>query len=167
MADDYARSDEFRLGSRGREEAAALTWNWQAKPSDRESKRATVRRKQGALQSLVGYAAAGGLTYVGHPTLAMVAGGIATMILLLALLSPLGAYAALERGLTTFGRGVGLVVGWLALMPVFVLFFMPFGLLFRRGAKDPMKRQFDAAMTSYWREREPDADVLDRRKRQF
>ena len=140
-------------------------WTWDQVPSGDDG--AGAMRVKATLQSLVGYAVGGSFYALGHTGVACVVGGVATLTLLLAIASPLGAYAAVERALRRFGRAAGLLVGWVALLPVFLLFFVPFGLLFRRGERDPMKRRLSPEDVSYWREREPEPDVLERAQRQF
>ncbi len=155
------------LGSRGRPEAAALMWTWQNNAAPDNGARAAALRNKGMLSAGVGLAAAGIFFALGHPTLASIVGAIALFTLITALVSPTGVYASIDGKLITFGRWVGTAVGWVVLMPVFVGFFVPFGLLFRRGAADPMKRAFDRSSASYWRKREADEDVEGRRKSQF
>jgi hypothetical protein len=48
------------------------------------------------------------------------------------------------------GRRIGRALTWLLLVPLFYLFFLPFGLLFRRGRRDRLKRYFDREATTYW-----------------
>ena len=153
------------IGSRGREDAAALMWRWQDRGDDAARVR-TLQRK-GWLQAAVGFLVMTALLGLGLLPLAVVAGVIATVTGLLASLSPLGAYARLQGRVTRLARGVGVVVGWIVLLPVFVLFFVPFGRLFRRGERDTLKRQLDPARPTYWHERAPDADLLARLPRQF
>ncbi len=98
---------------------------------------------------------------------AVVAGVVATVTALLASATPLGGYATLQRLVTRFARSVGVVVGWFVLLPVFALFFVPFGRLFRRGEHDTMRRRLDPARPTYWHTRAPDTDTLERLRRQF
>ena len=100
-------------------------------------------------------------------TFAAVVAGVALVMWALALLSPLRAYAAVDLALTRIGRSLGLVVGWVALTPVYLLFCVPFGLLFKRGANDPMRRTLSPHGATYWRERPADDDVLERVRRPF
>jgi hypothetical protein len=46
------------------------------------------------------------------------------------------------------------------LVPLFVLFFLPFGLLARRGRRDRLGRFFDPDAPTYWKRREPAAPTL-------
>ena len=156
-----------RIGARGRAEAAALMWKWQN--SDAASGEASVDalRKRGMMQGAVGLVIAGFFFAIGWKIMSAVVATIGTLTLILALASPGRAYAAIDRMLQKLSGAVGGAVAWLVLMPVFIGFFVPFGLIFRRGEKDPMKRQFAPGATSYWREREADDDMEGRRKTQF
>jgi hypothetical protein len=80
----------------------------------------------------------------------MVVMSIAAMILLSALLSPVGLYAGIERLFAALGRRVGAGLTWIVLPLIFYLIFLPFGTLFRRGRRDPMKRFYEADAESYW-----------------
>jgi hypothetical protein len=100
--------------------------------------------------------------YFERPVVAYVAWSVGALTLLLAIVSPLGAYAALERAVAKVGLLVGTALSWLLLAPVFFLFVLPFGLLTRRGAKDPLKRAFERDAPSYWKKREHDRANLDR-----
>ena len=42
---------------------------------------------------------------------------------------------------------------WIVMVPIFYGVFLPFGLLFRRGRRDRMKRYYDPDAQSYWEER--------------
>ena len=156
-----------RIGDRGRAEAAALVWKWQDQGDAAQADRAGALRKKGVFQGAIGLAVAAVFFVIGWRTMSMVVTAIASLTLLTALISPTGAYAAIERGLTRFAAIVGSVVAWIVLMPSFIGFFVPFGLIFRRGEKDPMKRMFSPSAPSYWRERVADEDVEGRRKSQF
>ncbi len=72
-------------------------------------------------------------------------------LLLSLLLSPTGLYAALQRLFAATGRAAGRITTWLVMVPLFYLFFLPFGRLLRRGRRDRLKRSFDRAAGSYWR----------------
>ena len=75
---------------------------------------------------------------------------IASLIMLSALLSPTGAFLAIERMFTALGRPIGRAVTWLLLVPVFYLFFYPFGRVFRRGRRDLLQRYQDPEAVTYW-----------------
>ena len=124
-------------------------------------------RKRAVVQALIALAIAGALLWFDHVFLAGLTVAVSSVGLVAALISPLGAYATVERGLQMFARGVATVVGWLVLVPLFYLFFLPFALLFRRGASDPMRRFYQRSATSYWTDREPVSERQAARRRQF
>lgn len=123
-------------------------------------------RRSGLLRGGVGLVAGGILFALGHPLLAGIAATIGGLTAVLALVSPLGAYAALDGLMRKFGVLVGKIMTVLVMVPIFGLFFVPFGLLFRRGAKDPMHRALEPSAPSYWRVRE-DALGGDRHDAQY
>jgi hypothetical protein len=49
----------------------------------------------------------------------------------------------------------------------FYLIFLPFGLLFRRGRRDSMRRYFEADQESYWQRRDPEREETRSRERPF
>jgi len=107
-------------------------------------------------------AAAGALLlYFARPIIAYVAFGVGSLTLIVGLASPLGAYAGLERGVAGLSRLVGAILTWLLLAPVFFLFIAPFGLLRKRGARDPLKRRLDRSTDTYWTKRD-EARALDK-----
>jgi len=85
--------------------------------------------------------------------MALVAGGIALTTAVMAAASPGGAYAWIERAVDALVVGVGHALTWLTMVPVFWLFFVPYGRLARRGDADPMKRAFAPGQPSYWTDR--------------
>lgn len=86
------------------------------------------------------------------------AGSIASVVFLSALLSPTGVYGAIDRAFHALGRWIGHGLTWLLLPPLFYLVFFPFGALFRRGKKDTMNRFFEAERESYWSPHRGQAD---------
>ncbi|MEO8277835.1 MAG: hypothetical protein ABI639_16595 [Thermoanaerobaculia bacterium] len=139
----------------GSPSAAAAIWPWRTRSSSLDAARARDRlRKEGVIRTLVGGAAGGLFFAFGSPTVARVAWSVSGFVLLAALLSPTGVYAAIGRFLGLFGRVVGKVLAVLFLTPAFYLVFLPFGLLFRRGRNDRLERWFDRAAPTYWHRRE-------------
>ncbi len=142
-----------RIGSPrpGRAEAAALIWQWD-KPSASgiASSSYSAERKRGSLQAAVGAVMGGLFVWMGWSKLAWGLFAVAGLLLTSVLLSPGGLYATLDR----FARGVAQRVGracmWILMVPVFYGFFFPFGLLFRRGKRDRLKRFFQPEAATYW-----------------
>ena len=91
-----------------------------------------------------------------RPAVATAAWGVGGLTLLLALVSPLGAYAALDRAVGKVGEWIGTLLTWLLLGPFFYVFVAPFGLLLRRGARDKMQRRLDPDAETYWQKRDAD-----------
>jgi len=150
------RSDRLRAGvTSGRPEAAAAIWGWR-EASRRRGPRPTRGKalRQAGIQAAVAGAIALALWQfgIGHAVLPVVIASIAGAVLLLALVSPAG-HAALDRAVMAAATWVGHALTWLLMVPLFFVFFLPFGLLFRRGARDPMERELRPDATSYWRER--------------
>lgn len=133
----------------GRPEAAAAIWTWRPAGPSPAPETGGIRLR-GALQAGAGLAVAGLLAWLGHRTPAIVVGSVASAIGLAALVSPLGLFAAIERVFAALAVRIGQALTWTLLPAIFYLFFAPFGLLFRRGRRDSMRRFFDREAASYW-----------------
>lgn len=133
----------------GRPEAAAAIWRWNETDAT-SGPSARALRIRGALQAAVGAGVGALLIAYGPPLAGAVVLGIAALLLAAALLSPTGLYAAIQRPLQSLGRGLGSAVNWILLVPLFYGFFLPFGVLLRRGRRDRLKRRLDTAAPSYW-----------------
>jgi len=139
-----------RQARQGRAEAAAAIWDWRGERSQTPEARPSRPRLRGTLQALAG-AAVGTLIFAFVSRIAgTVVMSIATLILLSALLSPTGLYAGIERLFAALGRRIGTGLTWVVLPLLFYLVFLPFGMLFRRGRRDPMKRFYETDAESYW-----------------
>jgi hypothetical protein len=99
--------------------------------------------------------------------LGSVALALSALVVLSALVSPTGIYAALERGLEALTRATGLALTWVFMSLVFFAIVTPFGLLFRRGARDPMRRFYEPAASTYWSEHALGRSASRMRARQF
>ena len=111
-------------------------------------------RWEGVVRGLAGAAVGGVLFYFGATILARVAWVGAGLVLLAALASPDGLYAAIGRGLALVGHGIGKLLAVTLLTPLYWLFFVPFGRLLRAGRRDRLERWFDPAAPTYWHRRE-------------
>jgi len=152
----------------GRPEAAAAIWQWQAVRGAAGGKAQGRVRLRGCLQALAG-AAVGLLLYwlSGSRVIATVVLTIAGAIALAALISPGGAYAAIERAFAALGGAVGRAMAALLMPLVFYAVFVPFGLLFRRGRRDSMRRFFEPDAATYWSRRERGRTASASRRRQY
>lgn len=125
----------------------ATVWNWrEAGPA----RRGGNPRLRGLIQTLVLLAVAAGLRWgLGHALPAFIAAGVAAVILVTSQGVP-GVYAAIEA----FGRRLGVWAGaaltWLLLVPVWLLVFVPAGLVLRLRGRDPLHRAPRAAGLTYW-----------------
>ena len=145
-------------------EASAVIWNWQDTGAARPTGPApNAQRLRGALQGglTLGFAAL--LRFFGFDHVAVVAGTVGSIVLLSALVSPTGLYAAIQRAAGWLAERVGAGLNFLLLGGIFALFFVPFGLLFRRGDRDALKRRLDPEAESYWVERTAPTDSGSRR----
>jgi hypothetical protein len=139
----------------GRPEAAAAIWDRGGPRVASEPAHGAGRvRLRGALQAAVALGVAGAFQYFGRETIALVVACIGSFIGLAALLSPLGLFAAIERGFAALGLQVGRALTWLILPVIFYAFFAPFHWLFRRGRRDAMTRFYEPQAATYWSSRE-------------
>ena len=148
----------------GRAEAAALCWDWR-KSAVHDAADPAPARCRGLRQTLIAGAVALIIYFFISRTMAAVVITIATLNLVAALLSPLGAFARIEHWVGSFAHAVGGGLTWLLLVPLFALFFVPFRLLLRRGTRDAMKRFYMPDAPTYWRQRGP--GDIGPRERQF
>lgn len=150
----------------GRAEAADAIW------VDRHSARAEPvasaarNRIVGVLQALA-TATLGSLLFVFWSQIAgSVALCVGAVILISALTSPTGLYVGVQRLFAAFGYQTKRALTWLLLVPLFYLFFVPFGALMRRGRRDRMKRYLEPDAETYW-EPHPTVDSMQRHQRQY
>ena len=153
----------------GRPEAAEAIWNFTA-----DERAAAVPaavpgrvRLRGSLQALVGVGVGVVFFLFVSPTLGRIVMGIAGFILLSALVSPTVVYAGIEKLFDSLGHLLGRAMTWLLMVPLFYLFFLPFGLLFRRGRRDRLRRYSERDAATYWERREGPTAASHSRERQY
>jgi hypothetical protein len=136
----------------GRAEAAAAIWDWRRALGARGDAAAEASRKRlrGVIQALVAAGMGAVLLFFSLRTPAFLALGLAGLVGVSALVAPLSLFAAIEHAFLGLGRWTGALLGWVLLVPVFYLFFAPFGRLLRRGRRDRLQRRFDREAPSYW-----------------
>ena len=140
----------------GTPSASAAIWRWRAaEPQAASATPAPRIRLRGSLQASAGAAFGLACWWFGARGIATVAFALAALVLVSALASPTGLYAALQRFFDASGRVIGRAMSWIVMAPIFFLFFAPFGRLFRRGRRDRLHRTFDADAETYWEPHAP------------
>lgn len=160
----------------------ATVWPWrqadeaEGRAAEREAAQRRAARRGAAIRTAIGFLIAVALAFW-KPWLAVVVVTLSLITLALALASPLGAYARLERGLDRFAYLVGLSVTWILMPILYYLLFLPTGLALRAGQKLRLTRRPEPDLPTYWvRPHGADPDDpegrwqgagLDRYRRQF
>ncbi len=153
----------------GRPEAAEAIWNFTAGERAAAVPAAVPGRVRlrGSLQALVGVGVGVVFFFFVSAMLGRIVMGIAGFILLSALVSPTVVYAGIEKLFDSLGHLLGRAVTWLLMLPLFYLFFLPFGLLFRRGRRDRLRRYSERDAATYWERREGPTAASHSRERQY
>lgn len=133
---------------------AAAVWRWREETGldgvREPALAARAARRQGAIRAGIGFVAAALIYVFWNPVAATVVAAIATLLLILALASPLGAYAWIDRWVARFAHGVGLAVTWLLMPVLYYLVFLPVGLVLRSRGRLRLIRSLDPEASSYW-----------------
>jgi hypothetical protein len=158
------RDDLERAGAGSR-----AIWDWSDEgAARRRAARSAAARRLALIQGLVGAVIATLVFLVwGRRTMAIVILSLGLANLAVALVSPLRASAAIQLFLLRVGVVLGTLVSWLLLFPIFALFFVPFGLAFRRGRRDSLERWAEPPEASYWRARDAARRGPEAYRRQF
>lgn len=123
--------------------ASREIWNWRAAITANQERpqRETARlRRRGLLQGLVIVAVGTALNRgFGHELAGRLLVVIGALQTLLAVVRPLW-LGAVERRLRRFGELVARVLAWLLLGPLWLLVFVPAGLVLRWQGRDPLHR---------------------------
>ena len=149
------------------ERAARLVWDPLRDPAVERARRARSARRRGLVQSAVGFAAAALLAWRFGRTPAYIAASVASLVGILALVSPLRALAAVERGVGRFAGWVGTLVTWLLMTPLYYLVLTPLGWLLRARGRLRVRRGPDRRVATYWTELPPPARGTAPYERQF
>ena len=144
-------SEERASRLSGRPEAAAAIWDWRRETGkDATGPSASSARRKAIIQSVVGFMVGTAMLLFVSRTIGLIALGLASSILLAGLLSPSGLYLGIQRLFEATGNVVGKGMTWIIMVPLFYLFFVPFGLLMRRGRRDQLKCYYVPEAASYW-----------------
>ncbi|MCH9650243.1 MAG: hypothetical protein K0U98_18540 [Deltaproteobacteria bacterium] len=146
---------------------AQAAWNRSLDPARELEEQIPALRRQGMLQGIIG-AAIGVLIFLfWHRNMAFVVWTLSSLTVLTAILSPQGLYRRLLKAIEALGHVIGRVLTVVLLVPLYLLFFTPFGGLLRRGRRDRMKRWYEADAQTYWQPRDAPSKGLERYERQF
>lgn len=151
----------------GSPDAASAIWNWRVESETSQASEGASNRLRGSLQALVGGAVGTAVFFFLSNTVAYFIWSVASVILLSALFSPRGLYALIDRGFLSLGNLLGRAMTWIVLPLVFYGFFVPFGRVLRRGARDTMKRFYEPDADTYWTEGDESRSGSNERKRQY
>jgi hypothetical protein len=136
-----------------RPEAAAVAWSWRDRAARAEAasaREAAANRSKGLIGGAVGLCVAALIYFLLHrPGAAEVIAGVALLVALSAVASPLGLFKLLQRGLDVFAHAVGTVLTWVLLTLLYFVVFLPAGLILRRG-KLKITRRPDKHLPTYW-----------------
>jgi hypothetical protein len=135
--------------------ASAVIWRWRETEAEAPGPSAASVRVRGSLQALAGYAVAVAIHLFWSQTVAIVAFALTTVVLFCALVSPHGLYSLVRRLFDATGRVVGHAMTWIVMIPIFYLFFLPFGMLLRRGRNDRLRRYYESEAETYWEPHTP------------
>ena len=148
-------------------EASSAVWNWRAGPERVTASERVSPRLRGALQALAGAVVGTGVFFFVSTTVAYFIWSVAGVILLSALFSPSGLYALIDGTFLSLGQLLGRAMAWILLPIVFYSFFVPFGLLLRRGSRDSMKRFYEPDADTYWTDQGDVRSGSNERERQY
>lgn len=150
-----------------RPEAAAAVWRWRAAPDpDTPRRAAAAERRRGLVGGAIG-AVAALLLWQWRPAMGLVVLGIALLMALAAVVSPLGLFRHVRRALEAFGRAVGIALTWLLMAIVYYGLFLPVGLALRARGRLRLRKRLDPAAPTYWTPVPERPASLDRYRRQF
>ncbi|MFP8877988.1 MAG: hypothetical protein VCE43_00200 [Myxococcota bacterium] len=162
------RSGGEKPALHGSAEAAAAIWDWRGTgmaPSD--APQTGHLRMRGIAQGLVGAGVGTGLYLFVSTTAGAVVALTGVTIALAGLLSPTGLFVLIDRGFQALARGLSRIITWAVLLPLFYLFFLPFGLVLRAGKRDRLQRWMDADAATYWEPRDGITAASPSRERQY
>jgi len=143
-------------------------WDWRGAPSERSSEDGLPRARRRASLRAGAAAAIGAAVYLlWARTLGVAIMTVACLLLAIALLAPSGLLQALERLFVRLGTFTARMLTWVLMVPLFYLVFLPFGLLFRRGRRDRLKRWLEPDASSYWEAHTGPTAASSSRERQY
>lgn len=150
----------------GRPEASAAIWNWSESAPVAEVETNGAIRLRGTIRAMVAGVVGGLVYYYLSNLVGIIVLGITSVLFLIAILSPTGANAVVERAFNRMSSFAGRMLTCIILPAIFYTIFVPFGLVLRRGKRDAMQRFYDQR-ESYWSKRDQGRSASANRERQF
>jgi hypothetical protein len=128
-----------------------VIWNWQER-AERPAPQGGAARARwiGSLQGMALVALGAGLHLFWSRGVGTVVLTIGSAILVSALVSPTGLYAAIRRFFTRLGHWTGSALNWLLMPALFYAIFYPLGRVLRRGRRDRLRRWLEPEAETYW-----------------
>ena len=141
--------------------AGSVVWNWRA-PAAAPGAAAPVGAalRQAAVMGVVGAAL---FFWLKHRAMGIAVWSLAGVVLASGLFLP-PVFAAVEGFGRRLGKGVGVFLTWLLLVPFYYLCFGTMRLAQKLGGRDPLCRKFPSDEPTYWTPRKPVGDVAQYRK---
>jgi hypothetical protein len=150
-----------------RPEASAAVWDWRADEGAGQVTSTRPIRIRGALRAGVGAIAGALVWFYLSPLIGRVMLALSLVLFLVAMLSPTGAYALLERAFAALANVVGRLLNGLVLPILFYGIFTPMGALLRPGKRDALQRFFEPERATYWSDRKGPRTASAHRTRQY
>lgn len=133
---------------------SAVVWPWRERAAGDEARRLEAIRSarvRGLIQGVLGLAVATLVAFVfGKPILALFIASIGSIVGVSALVSPLGIYGGITRGVEKLGYGIGTLLTWLLMPLIFYFLFLPVGLFLRARNRLGITRGADPTLPTYW-----------------
>ncbi len=144
-------------------QVSQAVWPWQEKKSAGKADKPSLVFS--LITLAIAWSIAGLFYYFNHSTMAIVVVCISSFIFFSAQFLP-KVYHAIENVFQKLSHYVGLSLTWLTLVPFFYICFGIGRFSHEITGKDPMTRELDDHLPSYWHEREAGVDI-EQYRRQF
>jgi hypothetical protein len=144
---------------------AAAAWPWREAVAPKDDGGAS-RRRSARIEAGIMCAVAAVFTWLFHkPIVAIVICCVATVVLVGGLFVP-PLYEGFKKAGLALGKGVGVFLSWILLVPFFYICFPIGRLIFALGRKNPLQRGYLRDAPTYWGVKKP-ANDLGRYRKQF
>jgi len=135
--------------------------------SARAAKKLKQIRTGAALQGAIGLILALVIYLFLSKIFGVIVCSIALLLTVLAFCAPIAVYTPIKGGLARLSTIVGTTISFVVLLALYCLFFVPFGLLFRRGRRNKLSLDFAAERSSYWIDRNASSEPSSGKKKNY